>query len=291
MKIGQNGDHTDLDDSHRWVPVYPGEGRLYTDASMVRGKSGLDLRVENDPQLRVIGVKSLRGSVRCFELSSYLENPDDAPSGIQEQRYWIMDYATTNHRTHDDVQKETYIIFKNSSTTICPGARLTVQRTTGNTIFLRYDSAVQVRKQNGHHQASQLPSFRARRQPVDSILVLEQKQAPPDLSRSQNVSSPTEFTPSRLPDRPVNHAIEFHQHIEVIAIYAGLIAWVASLGSIVAFGIFVIQPSHNKRLQTAATIILTLLSYYSFLFWFLIPRDVTKYVLQALYQKRWANSF
>lgn len=294
-KIGLDPGNPGYSAVDSWMPLYPGDGLLNSEASMVRDECGLVLNTRTPAGLRVIKIDSLRESARRFALSSYVEVPGTSLLDNDGEELWVSDYDRRGGQTlhHSNMQHETYIIFHDNPGQMCAGARLIVNRIVDKSIYLRYDCAVQVSRQDGGSgKLPQVPCLRARRQPADSSLVLDnsrpsEAQATPGPSRR-----PSDDTAAlRLPRRPPNYIIENIGGTSTIAFLIGVIGWAATLTSVILFGIFVIRPYPDEKLRRVGTVVFTLLCYWSSIHWFLLPYDIAGYVVRWMYLKQWAATF
>lgn len=157
-----------------WIPLYPGQGRLKVKSKMTRGSHGYFLDVDIDSEISVFTISSVPGSIRQFRLSSYIQH-SNADANESEQYFWIEDSEALPSDQVAQEEKDVYIIFHNTASKLCRGARFNVLKTKNNTVFLQYDGAVQVSKAKTLQWDPYLPSFRARRRPEDSVLLLKHR--------------------------------------------------------------------------------------------------------------------
>ncbi|KAL8792052.1 MAG: hypothetical protein Q9195_005393 [Heterodermia aff. obscurata] len=268
-----------------WIPLYPGQGRLKVKSKMTRATHGYFLHVDVDSKISVFRISSVPGSLRQFRLSSYVQD-SDVDANESEQYYWIEDSKlppsdqVASEEKNDQVaqgEKDVYIIFHNTASDLCRGARFNVLKTKKNIVFLQYDGAVQVFKAETLQWDPDSPSFRARRRPEDSILLLKHNLAPM----------------GPLPRRSLNAMLEKDAKINRVARIVGLGIIVASFGFMIIIGglvkITLITPGSQVRL--AIDICFPVWTIALWTSGFTLPYDITRYSMQIIWSQYWTATF
>lgn len=257
----------------------------------MRTESGYVLQINDALMVSVLVARAVPRHTRSFRITSYKARISANDPGKYEQLYEVEDFDQNNrsYQENDAHQDDTYIIFHNSSISRCSGARLTVTRRESNNIFLRYDCAVRVWKQKQPSKEQNLPSFRARAQPIYSNLVLEHNTIVSPIVSDSSSAVPGQRL--RLPRRPMNYLHENHEFINALTNFFGIISVFIILCIILAFFALEVDRSQSQGFKTATIVFSVLFSHATCVFWFMIPRDITRYTMRTAYHHAWASTF